>query len=177
MSTAQDQPSALSTAELDLVQEADQVQLPTDDAPGAAPGEGAPGEAQAAGVAPGGELTIDQAREIAQRHRPMVELMINGVADGVLPNWNITLEERNGLSESFSLALAYWWPYDTVPPKWAALVGVVVTGYSIANARRNADGSWKPRKIITVHRAAPAGEPTVVVPAAEASPGGFTTGA
>lgn len=176
MNPAQDADNLLSAADRELVQEADNVELPGDDAPGAAPGEGAPGEG--AGPSIDGEVTDEQAREAAARHRPMMQLVVNGVADGLFPNWNITLEERDGLSESFSLALGYWWPTGTVPPKWAALAGVLVCGYSIANARRNPDGTWQPRKIVTVHRAPPAGESAAAAAASEASPGGgFSTSA
>lgn len=175
MNTAQDADNLLNAADLELAREADQVPLPEGEAPGAPGEQAAPGEGGEPGAAPGGEVSDEEARAAAARHRPMVQLMVNGLADGIFPNWNITLEERDNLSESFSLALGYWWPSGTVPPKWAALAGVLVCGYSIANARRNPDGSWQPRKIVTVQRSpAPNME---APPAAESVSGGFKTSA
>ncbi len=79
-------------------------------------------------------------------------MLVNGLADGLLPNWNITTDERGQLTETFSLALGYWWPDGTVPPKWAALIMAGWTTYQVVNARRQTDGTWTPRKVVVVKR-------------------------
>lgn len=164
--------------------EADAVPIPQEDNLSASqPGEVA--DTAAPGAPPAvGEITEEQAAEIAARNRPMVGMLVNGLADTLLPAWNITELERKQLVDSMSLALAYWWPYDTIPPKWMALLSVGLCGYSIANARRNEDGSWKPRKIVTVRRSTGATAEAVkeaqaiaTGAPASAAPGGFSTSA
>ncbi len=178
VNTDQEFDSLRSAAEIDLAREANAVPLPEgDNLSPDQPGAGVDGAAPGLELQPGGELTEEQAALVAERHRPMVGMLINTLADVIFPAWNITAQEREALTSSSSLALAYWWPDGTVPPKWAALAGVAFTGYTIANARRNDDGTWKPRKIVTVRREAGAGERPVEVPSAAPVAGGFSTSA
>jgi len=138
---AESTPPAAAPVASALNSEADNIPLPPDaTAPSATAPDGA-----VLDQPPAGEITEAQAATIAARHRPMVGMMVNGVADGVLPNWNITASERETLTDSMATALAYWWPDGAVPPKWAAL---------IANARRRPDGTWTPRAVVVVKREA-----------------------
>ena len=152
---AEDQSATPATAPAThLNREADAIPLPPDSAPEIAPDAAAPGAAAAPAMA--GEVTEEQARAAAANHRPMMGMLVNGLADGLLPNWNITTDERDKLTETFSVALGYWWPDGAVPPKWAALIMAGYATYQVVNARRQNDGTWTPRKVIVVKRSAEA---------------------
>jgi len=140
-----------------LDQEAEAIPLPGDVA---APAGDAPAGEGGEVVRPG-DIPEAQAQQIAAMYRPSIGIVVNGVADGVLPNWKLTEAERGQLTDSMALACAYWFPDGYIPPKWVALFGALYTGYSIVNARRHDDGSWVPRAVVKVKRDA----------AATASPG------
>lgn len=145
-------PAAESPADAALSQEADAIPLPGDAAPPLGEQASAPGELRA------GDLDEASAARVADMYRSSVGLMVNGVADNVLPNWNLTADERTGLTDAISLAAAHWFPDGYIPPKWVALFGALYVGYNIAAARRNPDGTWKPRAIVRVKRDSVAAE-------------------
>jgi len=150
-----------------LAAEAAALELPAD--LGAA---GAPGGAEDA-AAPAAAPSVET---IAAEFEPGVGMVIASVADGVLPNWRLTLDEKKQLAHAAALALAHWFPDATIPPKYLSLVVVAYVGYQIVEARRDpATGELAPRKIIRTKRP---GSP----PAASSAPGapsgdGFRTSA
>lgn len=144
-------PEASATS--DLAREADAIPIPAaDNLSPDRPGEPAAPVTTDAPI--GGDPSPEQVATATANHRPVVGIAINTIADTLLPNWKITSEERGQLTEAISVALAHWIPEAGIPPKYMALVAVAFTGYQIANARRNADGTWTPRKIVTEQRQA-----------------------
>lgn len=105
-----------------------------------------PGAEPVADVAPetGGD-EVARAEAFARQSAPVIGKLLRGVAAVAVPNWEITSEQHEGLASSVSFALALWFPHE-IPPKWAALVGVGMSVYAIAEANRDpSTGALKPR--------------------------------
>jgi len=105
----------------------------------------APG-AGAAPVAP--EVPPDQrAGELA----PMVVMVLEQVAETFAPNWEVSKAECSRLGGSVAAVLAYWVPQQAaVDPKYLALFSLAMSGWSVASARRDDNGKWRP-----LHKPAP----------------------
>lgn len=111
------------------------------------PGEQPDGSADpSAGPEP--EVIIDEARraeEFARRAAPVVGKVLRGVTRMAVPNWQVTNQQHDELAQSVSYALALWFPHE-IPPKWAALLMVGMSVYSIAEANRDPEtGELRPR--------------------------------
>lgn len=76
--------------------------------------------------------------------RPVVCLAVAQVAAMVAPNWEITKAESDAVGESLALVLAYWMPETGVDPKYLALGSLALSVWSVASARRDANGEWRP---------------------------------
>lgn len=94
------------------------------------------------------EVIVDEAARaeaFARQSAPVIGQLLRGVAAIAVPNWTITNQQHQQLAESTAYALALWFPHE-IPPKWAALLGVGMSVFAIAQANRDPEtGELRPR--------------------------------
>lgn len=126
----------LERASIELPAEAGAPEVPQDGVP-LAPAEGPPA----------GELTLEQLRAAIPQWKMGSDFLVNALADSIAPNWSITREERERLSDSISMALEAWFPGQYVPLKYQVLLGAGVAVFAIITARRDAHGKLPPLRL------------------------------
>lgn len=158
-----------------LASEADAIPLPAEATTQVA-GEGAP----APGV-PGvpGEPTLEELDLAARNYEGTTAIAVNGLADVLAPNWQISGEQRGSLAHVSAMALAAWFPDHRLPIKYAVLTMVGASLFDIANANRDPEtGRLRPLRLKPAARpAASSSDRPSELPATGARPGGFSTSA
>lgn len=87
---------------------------------------------------PAGEPTLEQLQAAIPQWKMGSDFMVNALADAIAPNWAITKEERDKLSDSISMALEAWFPGQYIPIRFQVLLGVGVAVWGIITVRRQA---------------------------------------
>lgn len=97
---------------------------------------------------------MQQAEQIATSYMPGCVVAVNAVARIMLPNWDLTGNEKQQIAESCSMALALWFPNLHIPPRYMALMSVGGVIWQIAASRRDAAGNLRPMRAQKVEPAA-----------------------
>lgn len=143
-------PTGANELEIDpeaLAREADAIAA---EVPGPAPGSVPTGD-QAAGTGAGpvrtGEPTMAELEAIAAANGAGLALLVDRLGAIVAPNWSITPDESQELAHASAIALAAWFPDGVIPIKYMVLLNLGGVAWTIAQKRRNPDGTLPPMKI------------------------------
>lgn len=119
-----------------------------------------PADVGGAGGATGALAPAMAPAEKAVEVQPAVRMLVSQAAGIFAPNWNVTRTESEQLADSLALVMAYWMPDGVIEPKYLALVSFGGAVWTVASARRDADG-WRPLRAQPLqpgNDGAPAGE-------------------